>query len=88
MTTRTLDLATYKHPHPPLIDWITANGLDPYAVNASQQVQVTDNTITVSQYVLDEKRLKVMDIAAMRPLEERVTVPLISPLEAHGIEVA
>jgi hypothetical protein len=85
MSTRTLDLSTYPLRYIPLIEWVTANGIEPRCVPVGQRVEVTEDSISLNLFVLDKHGRKQITHPGDYPREARVTVPLVSPLEAHGL---
>ena len=88
MADRIIHPEAYPYRHPPLLEFIRANGLDPHAVPVAFPMVIRDGQLTVTEFVFEElpdgKRRKVI-INGDSVKKRSVTVPLKSPPEAHGL---
>lgn len=89
MPDRLLHPADYPLPHPPLIAFIRANGLDEFEVSAAHPLIIQGEELTVSAFIREPDAT-----GRLRPVladdgesyqKHSVTVPLKSPPEDHGL---
>lgn len=81
---RKLNLESMPVGYPPAVEWIKANDLDPFSVLYRQEVYVDEHAITLDRFVLTHGKAKQLGPDG-NPLIQRVTVPLISAPENHGL---
>lgn len=80
---RQIDFTDYPMAHQPILNWIRANGLNPKHLPYDQTVEVGHGRLWVTKFLLDSLgKKRISDSTA---LTERVTVPLISAPETHGL---
>ena len=84
MKSRRITLDTAMLPDPKRMEWMEANGIDPWKVPASQEVLVEDGKLTFVEFVLDPSGFKKLD-ADCKPERILRTVPLVSAPENHGL---
>jgi len=89
MADRIIHPEAYPYRHPPLLEFIQANGLDTHAVPVAFPLVVRDGQLTVTEFVFetlpDGRRRKVLTDGADEVVKRTRTVPLISLPEAHGL---
>ena len=89
MTDRIMHPEAYPYRHPPLLEFIEANGLDPHAVPVAFPLVVEGDRLTVTEFVFetlpDGRRRKVLTEGADEVVKTTRTVPLVSLPEAHGL---
>jgi hypothetical protein len=80
---RRIKLDAYPIKHPPLLNWLRANGLNPARLLYHQTVAIDAGLLTVIEFGIDEDGHKI--ILDDEPATKLVTVPLISAPETHGL---
>lgn len=87
MTSRRINLDTPILPDPQMIAWMEANGINPSAVPAAQEVLVEDGRITYVEFELTPDGAKIIDHDGGDPRCRSFlrTVPLVSAPEDHGL---
>lgn len=92
MTERQIDPTEYPIPHPPLLEFTRANGLDPWNIPVDSPMFIKGEELTATQFVhetVDGRPRKVLihnpDGTIDSFAKRTVTVPLISPPEDHGL---
>ncbi|MFJ7748703.1 hypothetical protein ACIQXM_01960 [Arthrobacter sp. NPDC097144] len=89
MTERLIHPEDYRLPHPPLIAFLRANGLNERDVAAAFPLIMEGSQLTVTAFVFEVlpngERRKVPIPGAKKFVKRTVTVPLKSPPEDHGL---
>ena len=89
MTERLIHPEDYRLPHPPLTEFIRANGLNERDVAAAFPLILEGGQLTVTEFVFealpDGTRRKVLEPGGDAVVKRSVTVPLTSPPEDHGL---
>ena len=93
MTERLIHPEDYPYRHPPLLEFIRTNGLDPWAIPEAFPIVTEGGQLTVTEFVFEElpdgRRRKVLihnpDGTVESFAKHSVTVPLKSPPEDHGL---
>lgn len=80
---RHINFTAYPMAHPPMMEWIKANGLDPRHLLYDQKALLDNGELTVAEIVFEENGAK--RINGDRVVTKTVTVPLISAPENHGL---
>lgn len=80
---RVIDFTDYPMGHPPLMEWIKANDLDPGRLPYDQKVLVETGKLTVTEFVVKENGAK--QILGGEAVTKAVTVPLKSTPAAHNL---
>jgi hypothetical protein len=81
---RTINLASMPLGYPPAVEWIEANELDPFSVLHRQEVYVDEHALTLERFILTVGKAKQLGPDGT-PLTQKVTVPLLSPPDNHGL---
>lgn len=68
-----------------LIKWAEANGIDPSEIPIDPDFEVNGQSITFTKYVKTEDGALSLDRDG-RAVIVQATVPLVSPLEDHGLQ--
>jgi hypothetical protein len=83
MSTRRINLNTPEIPDPACMEWMAANGIDPWKVPAAQEVAVHDGQITFIEFVTGPDGFKKLGSDGYEKALR--TVPLVSAPENHGL---
>lgn len=88
MTDRIIHPEAYPYRHPPLLEFIRANDLDPWDIPAAFPLVVEGDQLTVTEFVFEvlpngERRKVIINGDSIK--KRTVTVPLKSPPEDHGL---
>ena len=80
---RFIDLTDYPMAHPPVLNWLRANGLNPKHLPRDQVMEAGDGLLRVTEFVFTPDGYK--KISGDGVVTESFVTTLISPPETHGL---